>query len=496
MGKPSTLLLASVVIVGIGPACTDPAPTPANAPFSDGTRLKAVRYEIEGAPPYFLRWYDSELGVACSFLNENFPDRPVCFPSEPWDSRFASSANLFADSACSATVVGSYAPGESRYVIRGSEAVPGSTCGWTPYRLFHVGDVVPAGAPLYRLDDSNGACLPATDPNAHSELRVLGPEIPIDSLVSGTVRHDAAPGRIVPVTIAGSDGSVQGVIADPSLIAWDSERQEMVTTSTPLTPNSRWFPTSSNYAGYFANDACSVPTAVGTKCGASAKHASISDTDGCGRMAPTAFFELGAPLAEGTPFYYGNASSCTLADAGPARYTVFSLGAPIPLTSFAPALEVRAGTAQLQVVQAGSPDGPALAAIGLFDRVLGRPCGVSVAAADDTVRCLPETFDLGLTLYFADDTCSVTLLPPPPPDSLCAPTPTFVSRDEPAAQAGQLRRHVYSVGDPYVGMVYVALSGVTGCLAIGSTPEVGEMFSLGPEIPAATFAPVNLVRPN
>ena len=44
----------------------------------------------------------------------------------------------------------------------------------------------------------------------YAELHSVGPEIPLDTLVSGTYQHDASAGRIVALRIAGSDGSIQG----------------------------------------------------------------------------------------------------------------------------------------------------------------------------------------------------------------------------------------------------------------------------------------------
>jgi hypothetical protein len=506
MAKLTRLVLAVVAGVGVAPACSERevVSTPgATVPFTDGTRLKAVHYQIEGAPPFFLSWHDTELGVDCSYLNSGPPDHLVCFPSNDGSSKFAHDAFLFADSNCGVPIVGSYFPGESRYFVGWPEDDTG--CGAIS-RLFQVGDVVPPDAPLYTMDSSTGACLPqsATEPKQYVELRVLGAEIPIDTLVSGTLQHDARP-RVVPLAIAGSDGSSQGVIASEVwIIGWDNERREMVSVAPSPPPGARWYPAISYDANYFSDTACTARAAVGFTCGfAAAKEASLSTADACGRTAPTNIFALGPQVSGRPDLYYANANSnnaCLQYDGWPVtdtRYATFSLGAAIPLTAFAEAIEVRTGTERLRVVQVGSPDGPAMAGVGLFDSVLGQWCSFALAAADDTFRCLPQTVDTGG--YFADEACSVPLVPSLPPDSPCAPRPTFASRDEAAPEPIRQRRHVYPIGEPYAGMVYLRPVPLAGedCFPIGTVGDSGadQMFTTGPEIPAADFVPMNLVRP-
>jgi len=323
--------------------------------------------------------------------------------------------------------------------------------------------------------------------------------------VSGILQHDAEPGRIVPLTIAGSDGSMQGAIVYGDwIIAWDNARQAMVTAPTWLPSDSRWYPLSSYDASYFSDAACSIRAAPAVGCGALAWVASLRTTDACGRSAPTSFFEIGPQLSDATVLHYNGytaagGTACVQADELPVTdpsYIAFAVGAPIPPTSFAETSEVRTGTAQLRVIQAGSPDGPAMAELGFYDSVHGQRCFVSSTGADEPVRCLPGTYDTGPPTYFADEACSIPLVPNLPPDGPCTPAPTIVSLDDPYTQAGPRRRHFHSIGDPYVGMVYVTASVPSPCFALGIAPASDRMFTFGLEIPAASFAPVNLVRPN
>jgi hypothetical protein len=493
MGKLTTLVLVSVVGVGVVPACSGPATPGANAPFADGTRLKAVHYQIDGAPPFFVGWYDSELGVDCSFVFRKLPDHLVCFPSKIGDQpQFAHDAYMFADSGCSQPVVGTYFPGESRYFVRREETTACQATG----RLFRVGAELPMDSASFYVADSTGACIPTTVPVPanYSALHVLGAEIPIDTLVSGSLRHDAGPPRIVPLAIAGSDGSMQGTLAtDADIIAWDNQREEMVFAPTPLTADSRWYPTFS-YSPVFSNATCTALAAVGHQCSLGAKTVSTSTIDVCGRRLQGNFFELGARLGDGAPLYYVDTGACVSADSLPATSAsdpAFSIGTPVPLTSFADATEVRTGTEQLRIVQVGSPGGPAMGAIGLRDNVREQPCSAWLAD-DGTYRCLPPTVEIGPLGFFADAACSVPVLSSPPADDGCTRRPTLASYFEPATASGVSRRHIYPIGDPYVGMLYFLVGG--DCLALGAGQ--GETLVTGPEIPAADLAPMTLVRPN
>src|SRR4029079_15726538 len=90
--------------IGFGAACSDPPAPRSNGSFKDGTRLKAVYQRIEGAPPFLLNWYDTQLAVDCTFVDLGRPDRRLfCFPSDPAGggicSPFSPPHKLFTDHA-------------------------------------------------------------------------------------------------------------------------------------------------------------------------------------------------------------------------------------------------------------------------------------------------------------------------------------------------------------------------------------------------------------
>jgi len=517
-----TFVFAAVAAIETASACGGSGPkTPANAKFEDGTRLKAVYQRIDGAPPVFLNWYDTKLKVDCSFADVGLPDRLVCFPTDPIgaDVRtlFASGTDVFADSACTERLVDAvFAPCETRLFATGPAL--GDACG-SPVHLFALGETVPLDpAGVYNRGPSGtGPCQPAT-PSAletYSELHRVGSEIAIDSLVSGTYEHDGGAGRIVPVRIVGSDGSIQGhATTDPTwwaasgVLAWDNERAELVTT--PLRPGSRWIPAVDVVTGLFANAACSVPAVVGPACGTPAKDAYEWATDACGYPAPESFFEVGPRLADQASVFFQNVDACEPYPGGAAanpKLATFAIGAPIPPTAFADAEEIRTGTGQIQIVQATTAGGAAAFDVGFFDSVHGQPCTFqrNLQAADGVVRCLPPTTPF--ESYYADADCTLPLFSRTSPTmDDCSPLFAFGSIVESvpltsACYMPKYRAHIFPLVDtPYDGEVFDHFAGGDGpdlCLDVGSNSVLNFPLSLaGSEIPAGEFAALDEVRPN
>jgi hypothetical protein len=361
-----------------------------------------------------------------------------------------------------------------------------------------------------------GPCQPA-DASAlapYNELYQLGSEIPIDSLVAGQRRPSAGSGRIVPLEIVGSDGSIQGeaktyasASAAGGSVAWDNERGEMVSTS--LRPGSRWFPTVQYMTGAFSDASCSVGAAIGPACGAGAKESFTWATDECGYPEPTSFYELGAPIADQTSVYYlDSPGDACRAYPGGAESPItnpmigtYEVGLPVAVTAFAEAMEVRTGTGQIQIVQAGSAGGRSASSIGFFDTVHGQPCTFqsNLEAADGVVRCLPLTAE-ARSDYFADAACSVPLLEVPSAVNDCQVNPVFASVTEylPSTSGCYMpvsRRRIHAIGDR-PGHVYFRI-GATDCLDFGDASVFGGLLRvLGPEIPASEFAALDYVRPN
>jgi hypothetical protein len=516
MGKLADVGLAAACIGTIASACSGSGPATPAGSFQDGSRLKAVYGRIDGAPPVFMNWYDTELGVDCRFIDVGLPDRLVCFPSGATGNTngptfFADSTSLFGDSACTQPIVNAaFAPCATRFFPTTPQQA--DRCG-TLERLFDVGPAIPRDpVGLYRIDPSGtGACQAATasDVDTYLELHALGAEIPIDSLVSGTYQHDAAAGRVVPLRIAGSDGSIQGQArrdTSPWLegepVAWDNERGEMV--STPLGPSSRWFPADDYQVQVFSDAGCSVRAVIGPACGVAAKEAfTWPPGDACDRT-PTSFYDVGAPIADQSKLYAvdGTTGACNIF--APAisnsMQAAYGLGAPVPVTAFADAVEVRAGTGQIQIVETAGAGGPPATSAGFFDRVHGQPCTFqrNVLGADGVVRCLPAAGDLA---FYGDAGCTLplyTALPASP--CVSQPPPAFVSFTEQSPSVDGcydpvFRSHVYPVLGANPGHVYERLA--DQCFDLGAAAEwVMPTYVTGAEVPPAELAPIDYVGPS
>jgi hypothetical protein len=486
-----------------------------------------VYQRVEGAPPVFLNWYDTVLRVDCTFIDVGLPDRLVCFPSDPvgadvrslfaWETTY-----LFTDGACTQPVVNAALGGcDTRFFAAGPQ--PGDACGTLPH-LYDVGPIIPLDpAGLYNITN-DGPCHPATasELSSYQELHTLGAEIPLDALVGGTYAHDARAGRIVPLRIVGSDGSIQGeepgYLSDwggGQLAAWDNERGERVTTS--LRPGGRWLPAVQYQAGEFSDAACTVAAAIGPACHVGAKECFVWEPDECGYLAPKTLYELGAPLADQTSVYYPDSGGTTcLHDPGGYGSPIsdptlgaFAVGAPVPITAFAETKEVHTGSGQVQIVQAGSATDSPVASVGFFDTVHGQPCTVqrNLQAADGVVRCLPPSAELpapSMDGWYADADCSIPLYQAPAPATpgmpICTPQPTFVSVTEGLPTTGACympiyRRHLFPIGDAYAGEVFLGF-GSGQCFDVGTADVVGPLRTLGPEVAASEFAAIDYVRPN
>jgi hypothetical protein len=509
--------------------CGGPPKRTQSPQFQEGTRLKAVYLEAEGAPPRFLNWYDTQLKVDCKFADVGLPDRMVCFPSDGPGSAgtlFFVNDEISSQSTCDAPLVP--LPSCNMHFLARSPK-RGEPCG-TGVQLFSL---LTGKAP----DPASGST-----PNPSCEGLHLGPEIPLESLVSGTYVPGTGPGRIVPLTIVASDGSVQtdgttawfmgglGGEVYPQVmsqwVAWDTRRKEMVSASSrgPRDLADIWHPLVDSFAYRYADASCSVLAAVAPACPARVRSAfTWGPQDACWNSEPMDFVELGAPGPIGADEFYRDSTECILdpRDINSGRdpmAAAFPLGPPIPATEFAEATEVRTGARRLQLRQAGTADAPAGHPVGFFDAALGQPCEVRLSfnQAPDTLRCLPpygSTFELGRASFFADAACSVPLVALYPPNA-CAPQPSFAERvedvvlDDPARPPGcspnQIRRRrIYRIGERFLGTIYSQSLGP--CVVHDFDADAGDpavpapqptLHLVGPEVPQEDFAAVKYVRPN
>jgi len=123
---------------------------------------------------------------------------------------------------------------------------------------------------------------------------------------------------------------------------------------------------------------------------------------------------------------------------------------------------------------------------GFYDSQLGVPCAFN-HAADDTLRCLPNTYAY-VASYFSDSGCSTPLAYA---SFGCAVT--YAQKGETSSSCIDIgyystnqRYRIYSVGSAYTSSTI--WSGAPGSCSMSTTPTTLMFFNVGSEVPASTFA--------
>ncbi len=514
--------LALLALTACGSNTTTSAPI--EPPFEEGTRLKAVYQQAEGAPPLFLNWYDTELGLDCLFADVGLADRQVCFPTSApgTDPRafFARKSSFFSNSRCSQALTFSFF--EEHNVVLEATETEESCAGHI--RLFRVGPKVAPETTLYLDSDAStlSRCGPAYLETPEAPFFAVGAEIPLDTLVSGTFQPGPGPGRIVELRIAGSDGSIQhagnvgrmevsnSAEAYPGVVsrwaAWDMQRSEPVLAQSfvPLA-EPRWLPNiAEQMGGYFSDATCS--TAVETRLACppppSLAYSLVSPLDACGNSTPT-LLRTGSQVPKPEQLYYFDvdARRCTASQVQASLIRTFAPSTPLPTETFAPLTKIRTGTERLQLIQAATPGGRAALPLGFWDTALDQPCSASpsIVAADGSLRCLPDAFALtDFNRIFADAACSERLLSQNDALAACQPPRKFASRSERLSPTDPLAPssvvHFFPLGNRHQGSIYVLLPDDT--CSPTSAIEGETVYELEAELDPNDLAPVTLVRPH
>lgn len=123
---------------------------------------------------------------------------------------------------------------------------------------------------------------------------------------------------------------------------------------------------------------------------------------------------------------------------------------------------------------------------GFYDSQLGVPCAFN-HAADDTLRCLPNTYAY-VASYFSDSGCTTPLAYA---SFGCAPT--YAQKSETSSTCIDIgyyttnaRMRIYSVASAYTSSTI--WSGTPGSCNMSATPTTLTFYNIGSEVPASTFA--------
>jgi hypothetical protein len=411
------------------------AAAPPPAPFSAGSRLQPVYWELDGQR-LFRSFWDSERQEECSFRPElESGDEHHCLP-------VAAAENFaFADENCTIPTVDPAFNTDAKYVI----VRPDNACS-APLRMFTLGSAAVAEA--FYLD--HGSCTALNIPG--NQVYKADVEVSISDFVSAHEQPEATTRRIGALTAVSDDGAQQ------LLSGWDTQRQE---ASAP-SPSAVWHPARVARPDASASpDASCQQPAVAVSCSVTAVQL----------YSAGPVNELGSEISSGLHLFDADTQSCDPWTPPPDTH-YFSVGAEIPDSSFEPAHEVELGTGRIHVrYDAGTDSVPILPKPLLRDTQRDEDCAIFDLGGGQG-RCLPQ-----LVAAFGDNDCQkpvcVTHAGDPAPASCIV-----------LSEGGTSPPVVYSAGVPRNGLVFRLEHGV--CVFSGGDGEA--IYDVGDPIPLEEFA--------
>ena len=446
--------------------------------FANGSRL-AVRYDEVDGTLLLRAFYDTARNEECSF--QLIPGGAACLP------RSASLDGWFADSGCSDPLVDIAPVSAGRTPPQALVSDAANGCDAPPtVRL--LGDVVPPAQAYYLKSD--GSCM-QNPPNSKIVLRRLGDEVPLASFVHATPRVEPVSDAVGAVVLVADDG------ARFTVFGHDTAHDEWTRSMAVGDGQTRWWPVHIAYnygpgapgtpGTVFADAACSRPTGLKDAHNALCPITTVIEYvagDACQQFT-TRLHQAGAPVAGSELHAFGATGACVPSPPGPSDpVTLYvEMGDALADDAYPAATIVDVGGGRVVQRFDGTPDGAqAIVARGeLHDSARNVDCFVGVAA-DDARRCLPGgQID---TVFFADEACTTPVVSASAlPGCTVAPTlPAEVTYGT----------HAYPVGASVSPAMLYAKGSDGSCALVGPPPAAASWFSLGPEIPAASYEPATL----
>jgi hypothetical protein len=448
-----------------------PQVTPA---FVDGSRLHAHVQDGGGGAVALEYWVDQQLNVSCQFLPTT-DGKFHCAPKQ-------GNSIAYSDSTCSTKVaVLSACEALSPYVVEQSTTpvcqqsffdslqVPAST-------IYAIGQKLGTGL-VYTLDQSSPPqCV--TDgalPNGADYYQVTVAQL--SGFVSATLAQEDRDGRLYAEFLDGSDGSRQmtGQIYDHSMSDLPCS---LVITGTDDDPGFICVPgivaTNDAEQQYFADATCATPAAEEqdyAACQAPQVLITIPKQTGCALGGGDTYNQPGTDITAGNICRLDSSTGACSCQTDTSGNHYFTLGAPIPASTFATLGVAKYGTGRLQNGFATTTAGGQLTPPnpnGYWDTMANTSCEVQLFA-DGSSRCVPDTvlnLYAGNTPTYMDSTCK-TQVAMEYYEAGCPPAPfTAIVEITNAKDAcsQQTVTATYAVGTQYTGaMVYQQVVGA-GCL--------------------------------
>lgn len=419
-----------------------------------GTRLKVRVLRAADGQEVFAGWRDTLLNTDCWFWPASDGERR-CVPS----GVTYAVEGYFSDAQCTAPAWSGQTCTPPTMFYRYDQA----TCPmrWT---YFEVG----AALSQRQVYSKSGTSCSQVALSAEESAWAIGPAIPANRFVRGTVTEPAGSTGVGLRTITGEDGA-RGPYGTKDLV-----RNAECTSGTLEDGAMHCFPLDYAVASpsYSTDATCSTPGVLVGPSACPLPAWTVTSAPNC-----SARLAVGQRGAEVSTYYTRSGTQC-VAQTPPAQYRVFT-SVPVPASAFPLATVARTGAWRLQMEQHAWPGGLTLTG-GFYDTQLASPCSPWFTAADGQRRCLPAF--LNAWDSFADASCTQRLVEGGP-----ACPPAWAATWESATCGNSARVHLFPVLGQHSGTVYRKY----GATCEVATPAAGTTyFRLGAERPAGDFVPL------
>lgn len=455
------------VTVGCGPVRDDRPAGPDAPPGEEigersGSRLQRRGYDLDGTQVFF-NLYDAARGETCAIYSWSDGAR-YCTPIEH------TGTVVFGDAACTAklglhyantcTVAGPKYFGE--YTI--------DTCGSALGALYTAGPASPAPA-FYRATETG--CIGPYDASDSEQLFALGAAVAPTELVAITRSQPAGTGRIQRVF----DESADGLRIAPAVLR-DTELATECFLSAENSTAWSCVPQAVQYAGQYADAACSQLITVSSRGCSPAPFAQHNEVRGC-RYPRYAVYRTGQELDTDSG-YENSSGTCTPQDYGE-EARIHAVGERVELATGTRAAP--GGDARIQKVRVSVEGDTFALPYSLYDTEKQAECAIGLAT-DGVERCLP--YGAFAQRYFRDPGCTdpVTLFRFYRGAAGCepAPPPVFGRNYLAPSDPCQSSQDMHLVGAEVTAPLY---QNAGECQPVSS--DQYAYYELGPIVPPAEF---------
>jgi hypothetical protein len=437
-----------------------------------GTRLKITYWVFPDGTRQWNAFYDSQRKETC-YIYPAWPDgNYYCTPS---------GANIvYTDAGCTAKVAQNYhdpncAPTTPTYALDWSY----TACSSGPSHLYLRGSQVTLAQ--YYDKGSDGTCYgPYTSTNY--DFYSLGAEVVPTDLVKLAIGGPMGSAQLGVRFMTSSDGLAFPWNIHDAMLGDDCYTSYAGDGAT----SARCAPSSSSYAAYSHDSACSTTELAVSKACGSPRYAVAYPYSACA-AAPDVYYTVGSAVAS-TPLFTPSGGQCYAATADPtANY--FGVGQQLDLAVLNRAPDTVAGH-RMQLIHMTTPDGLRWRDYPIYDSEKNAEC-TPFTLPDGTTRCV--AWGGYSQTYYSNSTCTspIDLVELQTGPSSCGPPPAskFASKYVPPPPGTCAYSYeVHEMGAVYAGAVYTNYG---SCARYA--PAQTTFYQLGQTVPLTDFASVTVV---